>query len=281
MEGNASGNRITTGALRWFEKDIHKVRTITTTTQKGTKNTRQYAPIMSDNIYLVMGNKEKRESIKQQMIGKPPHLKDPQVGRSSRYEPQTVAALAYYNYYLAKHEGEKITGPGIEEFDKKLKDDANVEDTILYKSLMQQQEYNRHSWNGTRNFGEPLSFQGYFQRLATNRPSSSKAEKSTSGNTRTSDAKEKSKISEISMPEPSVVEDSDAGKGSTSSEPIARERSLEFEERLQETKSDVGATTKGLLTSDSTTELCDDSVEVGITEDSDSIESFTLNSDKM
>ena len=48
-------------------------------------------------------------------------------------------------------------------------------------------------------------------------------------------------------------------------------------------ESDVGASSEGLLTSDSATELIDPG-EVGNTElldDSDSIESFTLNTDEM
>ena len=77
------------------------------------------------------------------MIEKFSHEKNSQVDQKSRYESQIVAALTYYNYYQTIHEEEKITRTNIEEFDKKLKDDANVKESILYKSLMLQQEYNK------------------------------------------------------------------------------------------------------------------------------------------
>ena len=134
-----------------------------------------------------------------------------------------------------------------------------------------------------RNFDESFSFQSYFQCLITDKLFITKVEKSISEDVKISDVNEKSKKSEISMSESSAIEDSDADTDSTSFESSCRERSLEFEKRLLKMKLNVEISFEDLLTSNFAAKLSDtkEIEETDLLHDSNSIESFTLNIDKM
>ena len=98
-----------------------------------------------------------------------------------------------------------------------------------------------------------------------------------------SDVNEKSKISKILMSEFLAIEDLDADTSSTSFESSCRERSLKFEKRLLEMKSNVEINFEDFLTSDFAAKLSDfrEIEETETLNDSDSIKSFAFNIDEM
>ena len=110
--------------------------------------------------YIVLGNSQKEAQQSKQAI-----FEDRAVEQRfhPKLEPQTIAAVAWYNYYRPRVPGHQICGRDITNFDKELKGEANIEETVLFKILQHQQCY--VGWVAEDNIGpmgEPFSWSQYF-----------------------------------------------------------------------------------------------------------------------
>lgn len=72
-----------------------------------------------------------------------------------KLEPQTIAAVAWYNYYKSQVPGFGISGQDITDFDQRLKKDVNIEKTVLFQTLEDQQAKMASIKQGL--MGEPFS----------------------------------------------------------------------------------------------------------------------------
>ena len=106
----------------------------------------------------------------QRVIRKPLHYEETQFSQKTPMESQTLAALAWYNYYLLLLGGERIKGPDIEDFNSRLKSNEDVERTKLYKTLMKQQGRTKNEEKEKLFFDELLIFKSYFQCMTMNCP---------------------------------------------------------------------------------------------------------------